>query len=170
MQNKEISSQFNLSIKKIIVSQLNILPCKECRHCSIDGICVVNDNMQQVYPEIIDADLIVIASPIFFTTISGYLKAFIDRLQRFWALKYELKKNIFNIKNKKGIFLSCAGSDRIDIFDCAKKVIRASFDVIYTSYYKDFCFNKIDLKDDIKKDSSILNAVFNYAKNTNFTK
>ncbi|MCL4418402.1 MAG: hypothetical protein M1365_17245 [Actinobacteria bacterium] len=36
----------------------------------------------------------------FFTTVSGYLKAFIDRFQRFWALKYDLKRKIIVKKSR----------------------------------------------------------------------
>jgi len=69
------------------LSNLKISPCRECRHCSIDGKCIVNDEMQQIYPKMMECDLLIIASPVFFTSVSGHLKAFIDRFQRFWALK-----------------------------------------------------------------------------------
>src|SRR5665811_1313032 len=123
-----------LNIEKIILSNLRISPCRECRHCSIDGECIVNDDMQQIYPKMMDCDLLIIASPIFFTSVSGHLKVFVDRFQRFWALKYELDKNIISKTDRKGILLSCAGSKPPDIFDCTKKIARALFDVLYIKY------------------------------------
>jgi multimeric flavodoxin WrbA len=157
-----------LNIEKTIVSNLKISSCRECRHCSIDGECIIKDEMQQIYPKMIDCDLLVIASPVFFTSVSGYLKSFIDRFQRFWALKYELGKNIISKTDRKGILLSCAGSKPPDIFDCTKKITRALFDVLYIKYYADFLYNSIDFKGDILKDSDDLKKVYEFAKNAAF--
>lgn len=158
----------NLVIDKIIISHIRFSPCRGCGHCSLDGECIVNDEMQQVYPKLMEADLIAVASPVFFTAVSGYLKAFIDRFQRFWALKYELKKKIITTENKKGLYFSCAGSGRPDIFDCSKKTIRAFFDVLHTSYCRDFCYNGIDFKGDINKDKGILEYVYSYGVKADF--
>ncbi|MCE5329130.1 flavodoxin family protein [bacterium] len=163
LDNKNMD-QNNLLIDKIFIKDLKFSPCIECRHCSIDGECAVKDEMQGIYPKLINHDFIAISSPIFFTSVSGYLKAFIDRCQRFWALKYELKKRIIK-KERKGIFISAAGSDSVTIFDCSHKVIRALFDVLYIKYDRDFVYNKIDLKGDILKHPEALDEVFEYARN-----
>jgi multimeric flavodoxin WrbA len=152
-----------LNIEKIILSNLKISPCRECRHCSIDGECIVNDEMQLIYPKMMECDLLIIASPVFFTSVSGHLKAFIDRFQRFWALKYELGKNIISKTDRKGILLSCAGSKPPDIFDCTKKITKALFDVLYIKYYADFLYNNIDFKGDILKDPDNLKRVYEFA-------
>jgi hypothetical protein len=161
-------SSVKLKTNKLFVSELDISPCRECRHCSIDGDCIVDDDMQKVYPEIVDCELLLIASPIFFTTVSGYLKAFIDRFQRFWAMKYELDKNIINRKDKRGILFSCAGSKPENIFDCTKKVTRALFDVLYIEYYADFLYNNIDFKGDILKKPEYLDEVYEFGKKGDF--
>ncbi len=158
------TDSLKLNIEKIIVSSLKISPCRECRHCSIDGECVVNDEMQQVYPKMMECDLVVMASPVFFTSVSGYLKAFIDRFQRFWALKYELGKNNISKTGRKGVLLSCAGSKPADIFDCTKKITRALFDVLYIKYYTDFLYRGIDFKGDILKDPDNLKKVYEFAR------
>jgi hypothetical protein len=157
-----------LNIEKIIVSNLKISPCRECRHCSIDGECIVNDDMQQIYTKMMECDLLVIASPIFFTSVSGHLKVFVDRFQKFWALKYELDQNIISKTGRKGILLSCAGSKPPDIFDCTKKITRALFDVLHIKYYADFLYNSIDFKGDILKDPDNLKKVYEFAKNGMF--
>jgi NAD(P)H-dependent FMN reductase len=157
-----------LNIEKIFIPNLKISPCRECRHCSTDGECIVKDEMQQIYPKMIDCDLLVISSPVFFTSVSGHLKVFIDRFQRFWALKYELGKNIISKTSRKGILLSCAGSKQPDIFDCTKKMARALFDVLNMKYYADFLYNSIDFKGDILKNPDDLKKVYEFARNTFF--
>src|SRR4030043_1808035 len=143
-------SKKDLEIKKIITSDLNISPCRECGNCSKTGECIIDDDMQEVYKELIEADFLAVASPVFFTTVSGYLKALIDRCQRFWSLKYEHKKKIIK-KDRKGIFISTAGSGSKNIFNCPQKVIRSFFDVVYIDYLCDFMFNDVDEPGDILK-------------------
>ena len=159
-----------VKLEKIFVNELKISPCRECRHCSIKGECIVDDQMQQIYPKMESCNLLAIASPVFFTTVSGYLKAFIDRFQKYWALKYELDKKTIKISDRKGILFSCAGSKPVNIFDCTKKVVRSLFDVLYISYFADFCFNSIDFKGDVEKNPDIMDMVHNFGKNGNFIK
>jgi NAD(P)H-dependent FMN reductase len=154
----------DIIIKKIVVNDLNISPCRGCRNCSITGECIVDDDMQQVYRELIEADFLAVASPVFFTTVSGYLKALIDRCQRFWSLKYEHKKRIIT-KKRKGIFISTAGSGFDDIFDCPRKVIRSFFDVLYVDYLCDFVFNNVDRKGDIAKNEEAMEALYRFGMN-----
>lgn len=151
-------------IKKIVVSDLDISPCRECRNCSRTGECIVDDDMQQVYEELIEADFLAVASPVFFTTVSGYLKALIDRCQRFWSLKYEHKKRIIT-KKREGIFISTAGSGFNDIFDCPRKVIRSFFDVLYVDYLCDFVFNNVDRQGDIAKNEKAMGDLYRFGKN-----
>ena len=163
MLNKNIAGSL-LSIEKVIVKSLKFSSCLECRHCSIDGECAVLDEMQEVYSKLIDCDFLAVSSPVFFTAVSGYLKSFIDRCQKFWVLKYELKKQVIR-KERKGIFISTAGSGIDTIFDCSRKTIRAFFDVLNVKYDMDFVYNNIDFKGDIQKNPRALEEVFRYGIN-----
>jgi multimeric flavodoxin WrbA len=162
------SNSIKIIAERIYVSNLKISPCRECRNCSKTGECIINDDMQLLYPKLIDCNFLAIASPIFFTTVSGYLKAFIDRFQRFWALKYELSRKVITREDRKGILISTAGSKSKDIFDCAKKVMRSLFDVLYVKYYGDFLFNNIDKKDDILNNKEAMEAIYNFGREGKF--
>jgi len=166
--NININLKNNMNIDEIFIKELKISPCIECRNCSINGECSIKDEMQNIYPKLINCNFIVVSSPVFFTSVSGFLKSFIDRCQRFWALKYELNKNIFNNTDRKGIFISTAGSSNQNIFECPKKVIRSFFDVLNILYYKDFLYNNVDLKDDILKNPGVFEDIFYFAKTLNF--
>jgi multimeric flavodoxin WrbA len=150
-------------IKKIIASELDLSPCRECRVCSRTGECIIGDDMQDIYRILTDADFIAVASPVFFTTVSGYLKAIIDRCQRFWSLKYEHKKNIIK-KKRGGIFICVSGSERESIFDCPKKVIRSFFDVLFVDYIRDFLYGKTDSEGEILKNNAAVEDVYNFGK------
>ncbi|MDO4194014.1 MAG: flavodoxin family protein, partial [Erysipelotrichaceae bacterium] len=82
----------------------NIHGCLACEHChKIEkGICVQKDDMQEVYDLLKDADMLILASPIYYHGISGQLKCTIDR---FYAALYP--KEHFHL-SKIAMFL-CSG-------------------------------------------------------------
>lgn len=149
-------------IKRIYTAELDISSCRECGNCSRTGECIIDDDMQEIYRTLIDADFIAVASPVFFTSVPGYLKALIDRCQRFWVLKYEHNKIIK--KPGKGIFIGVSGSGSGTIFDCPRKVIRSFFDVLFIDYRADFLFRNIDRKGDILKNKSAFDSVYDFGK------
>jgi multimeric flavodoxin WrbA len=61
------------------LQRMDIHPCDGCDICQETGVCVLGDEMQQLYPRLRLADAIVIASPIYWFTISAQTKLFIDR-------------------------------------------------------------------------------------------
>lgn len=67
------------NVESLMLHQMNIRPCDACDDCQETGICVVNDDMQQIYPLIEKADSIVIAGPVYWFTISAQAKLCIDR-------------------------------------------------------------------------------------------
>ena len=159
-------SEDTVMIDSLLIKDKNITPCRGCRDCSKTGKCIISDDMQEIYNLLIEADFIAVASPVYFTTVSGYLKALIDRCQRFWVLKYEHNKKIIK-KTRGGIFVSASGSGSKDIFNCSIKVIRSFFDVLFVDYLKDFTFNSIDEKGDILNDEKAISALFEFGKNMN---
>ena len=66
-------------VQKVILD--NIQGCIGCQSCQRNGHrCVIHDSMEDIYPLFKEADTIVLASPLYFWSISGRLKSFIDRL------------------------------------------------------------------------------------------
>ena len=61
----------------------------------------LQDDMPKVYPRLLEADIIILASPIFFYGVTGWAKALIDRCQALWARKYELKDPDLGREGKK---------------------------------------------------------------------
>lgn len=57
----------------------NISYCRGCRQCFHGGGCSQNDDMLEISQKMLDADVIVFASPIYFYGVAGQLKTLIDR-------------------------------------------------------------------------------------------
>ena len=72
-------------VEKISVAAKKIAPCSACYYCrEHSGICVHKDDMAEVLQKMIDADVIVLASPVYFYSIDAQLKALIDRTVARW--------------------------------------------------------------------------------------
>ena len=70
-------------VKKIRVAEKNIGYCRACYACK-NGPCAIKDDMTEVLQKMIDADVIVLASPVYFYSIDAQLKAIIDRTVARW--------------------------------------------------------------------------------------
>jgi multimeric flavodoxin WrbA len=67
-------------VQKVFLGD-DIHGCRSCGACQVSRKgCVIKDIMQEIYPLYEKSDTVVLASPVFFATISGQLKAFLDRL------------------------------------------------------------------------------------------
>jgi multimeric flavodoxin WrbA len=81
------AKQAGAQVESIYLHGMDIQPCDACDVCQegYEG-CIIEDDMQTLYPKLIAADVIVIASPIYWFTISAQTKLCIDR---WYALERE---------------------------------------------------------------------------------
>ena len=76
----------------IKLSNYKIEPCRSCRICQKISKCVINDDMCNVIiPKLIEADAIIIGSPVYFNNVSAQTKAFMDRT---WCIRGKLRNKI----------------------------------------------------------------------------
>jgi len=76
-------------VELLLLRKMNVRVCHGCLACEAggknrDGICKIKDDMNHVYPKLLAADVIVLASPAYFEMISGLLKNFLDRTCPIW--------------------------------------------------------------------------------------
>lgn len=72
-------------VEKIRVAEKKIGYCRGCYACKDTGICAIRDDMAEVLQKMIDADVLVLASPVYFYSIDAQLKAVIDRTVARWT-------------------------------------------------------------------------------------
>ena len=61
-------------VEIVELQKMNIQPCDACEACRDSGQCAVGDDMQLLYPKIIDAGAIIFASPIYWFTFTAQFK------------------------------------------------------------------------------------------------
>ena len=72
-------------VEKIFVAEKKIAPCTGCYYCkNSGGRCAFNDDMTDILQKIIDCDVLVLSSPVYFYSICAQLKAVIDRCVARW--------------------------------------------------------------------------------------
>lgn len=106
----ELSKLLDGEVKVIDAYSNSIKPCIDCRFCWENDGCAQKDGMQELYQDIEDCNNIVIASPIYFSELTGELLNIGSRLQMYFAAKYFRKKDIIT-KKKNGAILLCGGGD-----------------------------------------------------------
>ncbi len=140
--------------EKIIVDKLKITPCREYYGCLKDGKCVIRDDMDGLYQKILDADAVIVASPIFFYTVSAQLLLLISRCQALWARKYILKN--LDIPVKRGAFIAVGATKGVKLFDGPKLTIKYFFQAINAEYAEELLIRGVDKKGEIKEHPAAL--------------
>lgn len=110
MINAFVEAAGGHKVEVLDVCRKNIKGCLACEYCHSqgNGSCVQKDDMQEVYNFLKEAEMLIIASPIYYHGISGQLKCVIDR---FYSAAYPRKPE----KLKKiAMFLSSGDKDMYD--------------------------------------------------------
>ena len=139
--------------EKIILRLLNYTSCRGCNACHRTGVCVITDDLTEIFEKIAAADVLIIASPIYLMGITAETKGLIDRAQYLWARKF-IKKNLYytpeHIRRHKGIFVSTAGLGWENVFDAAFPAITAFFNTTGFDYWDNVIANDLDRYGGIK--------------------
>ena len=156
-------------IEKIRLAALNISGCTECNDCYETGQCSTADDMDRVYRSLERSDRILLASPIFFMSLPAQAKAMIDRTQRYWAMKYVLKKPFPHPEGapaRYGAFIGVGATGGQRLFDGVKLTLKYFFDAIAVEPREDLYLlvRGVDAKGEIASREAELKAAFDLGK------
>jgi len=147
-------------IKVIEADKKNIIPCKEYSVCEKKGFCPIDDDMNpEIYPLLRQADVIVVATPIFFYSAPAQLKALIDRSQALWARRYKLKLNDPGQKYRRGFLLALGATRGKNLFEGLTLTIKYFLDAVGASLEGSLTYRQIENPGDLQKHPSVLNDV-----------
>ena len=146
--------------EKVILRDLKITPCLEIYKCAEDGVCAIQDEMQGLFPKIVQAERLLLASPIFFYSVPALAKAMIDRCQSLWAKKYILKLPVSPIAERKGVFISVAATRGKKLFDGVRLTVKYFFDAIDVAYSDELFVRGADEKGEVRDQPEALKAAY----------
>jgi multimeric flavodoxin WrbA len=142
-------------VERIALREMKITPCLEIYHCFKDGTCPIKDDMLPLYDKLLAADVVALASPIFFYSVSAQAKAMIDRTQALWARRYQLKQD-FPGPERQGVLLSTGATHGKLLFVGARLVAKYFFDAINVTYAAEILVRGVDDKGAILEKPEIL--------------
>ncbi len=155
------AEQEGAQIERIIISQLKFSPCIECHGCDETGECVLHDDMENVYPKLLEADWVILAFPIFFYGAPAWTKALIDRVQSLWVARYRLKLPPEDKERRRKGFLIAVGATRgARLFDGAMLTVKYFFDALGVDFAGQLLFTGVEGKGDIRSHPTALREAF----------
>ena len=107
-------------VEKIRVAEKKIGFCTGCYACRNTGVCAIKDDMDEVMQKLIDADVIVLASPVYFYSIDAQLKALIDRTVCRWT----------EVKDKEFYYIMTAADSGIESMETTLACFRGYADCV----------------------------------------
>lgn len=109
---------------------LRIVPCRACGCCAAGGVCVLDadDDMAAIRLALQNAERIVIASPLHFSSLTAPLIAAFSRLQPEWRVYHRARKHVETASPRGGAALAVTGGGRYaNMFEAARIVASAVF-------------------------------------------
>lgn len=140
------------------ISHLNISPCTECLACFVKEGCIVIDPMQTIYSRLKTADAVFFATPVFFSGPSAQLKAAIDRLEAFWAIKYIHQRKVReDVPLVFGIVVGSRNSE-IDL-KTTEMILKAASTAFNGKYSGTFSILNAETPEDLPEDEELLKKI-----------
>ncbi|MDE7216377.1 MAG: flavodoxin family protein [Clostridia bacterium] len=79
-------------VKFVAVRDVDLKFCTGCMYCQSHGKCVLKDGMNSLYDDFQNADALVFATPVYYYSVSGQLKTFLDRLNPLYSRENKFKE------------------------------------------------------------------------------
>jgi protein-tyrosine-phosphatase len=112
--------------------------------------------MQEIYPLLWRADIIVMATPVFFYGPTAQMKALIDRSQALWARRYVHKLADPGRKWRHGVLLSLGATKGKNLFDGIKLTAKYFFDAVGAGFDGSLTYRQIEAPGDVTKHPTAL--------------
>lgn len=108
-------------VEKIRVAEKKIGYCRACYYCRDNGgKCVIKDDMAEIIEKMIAADVLVLASPVYFYSVDAQLKALIDRTVARWT----------EIKDKEFYYIATAADSENESLERTIECMRGYADCV----------------------------------------
>lgn len=127
------------------LSKMDIRPCVGDESCFKTGICQFDDDAAKLYEPLLKADLVVLASPVYFYSTSTFAKLLIDRCQSLWARKHILNKQDYT-PGGRGLLISTGASSGQKLFVGSRLSAKYFFEALGKELAGCLCVRGVDEK------------------------
>lgn len=153
-------------VNEIVLRDLKMSPCLEIYACKKDGRCAIKDDFHQAVDQILSAKGLILASPIFFYTVSAHTKILMDRCQSLWVKKYWIDKVPFGQwePKRKGLFISVGATKGKKLFNGVLLTVKYFFDVLDMELFRTLLYRGLEFEGDVLKYPEYLEDAYEAGK------
>ena len=153
-------------VKEIFLRDQKMSPCLEIYKCKKTGQCAIKDDFQKVLKLLMDSDGLMLASPIFFYSVSAHTKILMDRCQSCWVKKYWIDKVPFGkwTAKRKGLFISAGATKGKKLFDGVLLTVKYFFDVLDMEVWDSLLYRGLDFEGDVLAHPEYLKQAYETGK------
>ena len=149
-------------VEEIFLRDLKMSPCLELYGCKKTGRCVIQDDFQDVMDRLLESRGLMLASPIFFYSVSAHTKILMDRCQALWVKKYLIDKISFGKGpvTRKGLFLAAGATKGKKLFEGTLLSVKYFFDVLDMELWRTVLVRGVDCEGDILRYPECLDEAY----------
>jgi multimeric flavodoxin WrbA len=153
-------------VEEIVLRDLKMSPCLEIYGCKNAGECRLKDDFQTARDQILDARGLMLASPVFFYTVSAHTKILMDRFQSLWVKKYWIDATGKKPPSaeRKALFIAVGATRGKKLFDGMLLSLKYFFDVIDMKLWKTLLYRGLDFEGDVLKFPEYLDEAYTAGK------
>jgi multimeric flavodoxin WrbA len=153
-------------VEEIVLRDLKMSPCLEIYGCKNAGECRLKDDFQTARDQILASRGLMLASPVFFYTVSAHTKILMDRFQSLWVKKYWIDDSHKRRPGtqRKGLFIAVGATKGKKLFDGILLSLKYFFDVIDMKLWKALLYRGLDFEGDVLKFPEYLDEAYEAGK------
>jgi multimeric flavodoxin WrbA len=149
-------------VEEIVLRDLKMSPCLEIFGCTKSGECRLKDDFQKARDHILASQGLMLASPVFFYTVSAHTKILMDRFQSLWVKKYWIDKAPRSHPKVMGkaLLIAAGATKGKKLFDGILLSMRYFFDTIDMELWKALLYRGLDFEGDVLKFPEYLDEAY----------
>ncbi len=126
----DLRSNSTAEVEFVRLNELKFIPCQSCARSPEPEVCFYEDELWPVYKSLIDADIVVLGSPVFFDSVSAQTKMLIDRCSCFRPPDFanETDRNFKKLGFRRRLGAGVLVAGERGRFDLARSVMKGFFE------------------------------------------
>lgn len=147
------------AVEEIALSERRIGPCRACDACRNSGRCVYDDDdFLKILDEMLAAERIIVASPVYFMGAPAQLKLLVDRTQCLYNKKYVLRKRSpkEERERRRGALIASCGSRLENAFDGLDLTVRYFFDSLECDFTEKLYVRRTDRRGSVESRPEVI--------------
>lgn len=142
-------------VEKIRVQEKKVACCIACYACRNTGVCAIKDDMAEIMQKMIECDVMVLASPVYFYSVDAQLKAVIDRSVCRWT----------EVKNKEMYYIMTAADEEKTSMETTLACFRGYADCVEGAVEKGVIYGTGVYEAGEVKEKTVMQEAYQMGKN-----